>query len=105
MSSAESIYKLVEKPKAEERPKGPLYKSKYDPKGPLIGSTFGMEGTTAVDGKGVHSIKKVSSSLSLHWDTNRLVSSPPPQLNNHLYLLVLQDPCCDFIYGTSTGKA
>jgi hypothetical protein len=101
MSSAESIYKLVEKPKAEERPKGPLYKSKYDPKGPLIGSTFGMEGTTAVDGKGVHSIKKVSSSsLSLHWDTNRLVSSPPPQLNNHLYLLVLQDPCCDFIYGT-----
>lgn len=69
MSSAESIYKLVEKPKAEERPKGPLYKSKYDPKGPLIGSTFGMEGTTAVDGKGVHSIKKVSSSsLSLHWD-------------------------------------
>lgn len=57
--SSENIYKLVEKPKAEEIPKGPLYKSKYDPKGPLIGSTFGMECTTAVDGKGVHSIKKV----------------------------------------------
>ena len=77
MSSSENIYKLVEKPKAEERQKGPLYKSKYDPKGPLIGSTFGMEGTTAVDGKGVHSIKKVRADRLFFCDvascdTNRI---------------------------------
>ena len=61
---SESIYKFVEQPKQEE-PKGEIYRSKYDPKGPLIGSTFCMQGTTAVDGKGFHSLKKVGVSESL----------------------------------------
>ena len=61
---SESIYKFVEQPKPEE-PKREIYRSKYDPKGPLIGSTFCMQGTTAVDGKGFHSLKKVGVSESL----------------------------------------
>ncbi|KAL3759673.1 hypothetical protein ACHAWU_009820 [Discostella pseudostelligera] len=54
---AESIYKFVQEPKPP-KPKKEIYKSKYDPKGPLIGSTFCMQGTTVVDGKGFHSLKK-----------------------------------------------
>lgn len=53
----ECIYKFVEQPQAK-KPKKQIYRSKYDPNGPLIGSTFCMHGTTAVDGKGVHSLKK-----------------------------------------------
>lgn len=39
--------------------KQPMYRSKYDHRTPLIGSTFCMHGTTAVDGKGFHSLKQV----------------------------------------------
>ena len=56
----ENIYKLVEEPRPP-KPKQEFYKSKYDPKGPLIGSTFCMQGTTVVDGKGFDSLKKVSA--------------------------------------------
>ena len=56
----ESIYKFVEQPQAKKAKKQ-IYKSKYDPNGPLIGSTFCMQGTTVVDGKGFHSLKQVSS--------------------------------------------
>ncbi len=59
---AESIYNFVEQPKKEELKKE-IYRSKFDPKGPLIGSTFCMHGTTAVDGKGFHSLKKVGVSV------------------------------------------
>ena len=55
----ESIYKFAEKPQAKKAKKQ-IYKSKYDPNGPLIGSTFCMQGTTVVDGKGFHSLKQVS---------------------------------------------
>jgi len=55
----ESIYKFVEQPQAKKAKKQ-IYKSKYDPNGPLIGSTFCMQGTTVVDGKGFHSLKQVS---------------------------------------------
>ena len=55
----ESIYKFVEQPHAKKAKKQ-IYKSKYDPNGPLIGSTFCMQGTTVVDGKGFHSLKQVS---------------------------------------------
>jgi len=69
----ESIYKFVEEPKPP-KPKKEIYKSKYDPKGPLIGSTFCMQGTTVVDGKGFHSLKKVgtrSLTLGLHFSSFR----------------------------------
>lgn len=56
---SECIYKFVEQPQPK-KPKKQIYRSKYDPNGPLIGSTFCMHGTTAVDGKGFHSLKKVS---------------------------------------------
>ena len=55
----ESIYKFAEKPQAKKAKKQ-IYKSKYDPNGPLIGSTFCMQGTTVVDGKGFHSLKQAS---------------------------------------------
>ena len=55
----ESIYKFVDQPQAKKAKKQ-IYKSKYDPNGPLIGSTFCMQGTTVVDGKGFHSLKQVS---------------------------------------------
>lgn len=58
---SECIYKFVEQPQPK-KPKKQIYRSKYDPNGPLIGSTFCMHGTTAVDGKGFHSLKKVRSS-------------------------------------------
>ena len=58
--TTESIYKFVEQPQAKKAMKE-VYKSKYDPNGPLIGSTFCMQGTTVVDGKGFHSLKQVSS--------------------------------------------
>ena len=54
--SAECIYKFVEQPKAKKS-KSAIHRSKYDPK-PLIGSTFCMQGTTVVDGKGFHSLKQ-----------------------------------------------
>ena len=57
--TTESIYKFVEQPHAKKAKKQ-IYKSKYDPNGPLIGSTFCMQGTTVVDGKGFHSLKQVS---------------------------------------------
>ena len=56
---SECIYKFVEQPQAK-KPKKQIYKSKYDHNGPLIGSTFCMQGTTVVDGKGFHSLKQVS---------------------------------------------
>ena len=56
---SECIYKFVEQPRPEN-PKKHRYRSKYDPNAPLIGSTFGMHGTTAVDGKGYHALKEVS---------------------------------------------
>ena len=59
----ESIYKFVEQPQVKKAKKQ-IYKSKYDPNGPLIGSTFCMQGTTVVDGKGFHSLKQVSCSSS-----------------------------------------
>ena len=58
----ESIYKFVEQPQAKKAKKQ-IYKSKYDPNGPLIGSTFCMQGTTVVDGKGFHSLKQASRLL------------------------------------------
>jgi hypothetical protein len=58
----ERIYKFVEEPQPP-KPKKEIYKSKYDPKGPLIGSTFCMQGTTVVDGKGFHSLKKVRTNI------------------------------------------
>lgn len=61
----ESIYKFVEEPQPP-KPKKEIYKSKYDPKGPLIGSTFCMQGTTVVDGKGFHSLKKVRTNIFMH---------------------------------------
>ena len=60
----ESIYKFVEQPQAKKAKKQ-IYKSKYDPNGPLIGSTFCMQGTTVVDGKGFHSLKQASSFVCL----------------------------------------
>lgn len=54
---SECIYKFVEQPQ-QKKPKKQIYRSKYDPNSPLIGSTFCMQGTTAVDGKGFHSLKK-----------------------------------------------
>ena len=59
---SECIYKFVEQPQAK-KPKKQIYKSKYDHNGPLIGSTFCMQGTTVVDGKGFHSLKQVSGFL------------------------------------------
>lgn len=56
----ESIYKFAEEPQLPKSRKL-IYKSKYDPKGPLVGSTFCTQGTTVVDGKGFHSLKKVSA--------------------------------------------
>ena len=61
---SECIYKFVEQPKAK-KPKKQIYKSKYDHNGPLIGSTFCMQGTTVVDGKGFHSLKQVSGFMVL----------------------------------------
>lgn len=54
---SECIYKFVEQPQPK-KPKKQIYRSKYDPNGPIIGSTFGMQGTTAVDGKGFTALKK-----------------------------------------------
>mmetsp|Transcript_10251 Transcript_10251/g.15483 ORF Transcript_10251/g.15483 Transcript_10251/m.15483 type:complete len:264 (-) Transcript_10251:28-819(-) len=54
---SECIYNFVEQTQPE-KVKKPIYRSKYDPNGPLIGSTLGMHGTTAVDGRGFHSLKK-----------------------------------------------
>eukprot|EP00579_Thalassiosira_antarctica_P015324 CAMPEP_0201931818 /NCGR_PEP_ID=MMETSP0903-20130614/28182_1 /ASSEMBLY_ACC=CAM_ASM_000552 /TAXON_ID=420261 /ORGANISM="Thalassiosira antarctica, Strain CCMP982" /LENGTH=262 /DNA_ID=CAMNT_0048471247 /DNA_START=6 /DNA_END=794 /DNA_ORIENTATION=+ len=54
---SECIYKFVEQPQPK-KPKKQIYRSKYDPNGPIIGSTFGMQGTTAVDGKGCIALKK-----------------------------------------------
>ena len=53
----ECIYNFVEQTQPQ-KPKKSIYRSKYDPNGPLIGSTFGMHGTTVVDGKGFHSLKQ-----------------------------------------------
>jgi hypothetical protein len=53
----ECIYNFVEQTQPK-KVKKPIYRSKYDPNGPLIGSTLGMHGTTAVDGKGFHSLKQ-----------------------------------------------
>ena len=55
---SECIYKFVEQPQ-QKKPKKQIYRSKYDPNSALIGSTFCMHGTTAIDGKGFHSLKKV----------------------------------------------
>ncbi|EJK62477.1 hypothetical protein THAOC_16912 [Thalassiosira oceanica] len=41
-----------------------MYRSKYDHRTPLIGSTFCMHGTTAVDGKGFHSLKQNHAVIS-----------------------------------------
>ena len=54
---SECIYNFVEQTQPK-KVKKPIYRSKYDPNGPLIGSTLGMHGTTAVDGKGFHSLKQ-----------------------------------------------
>ena len=55
----ESIYNLIPKPTQQQK-KEPIYRSKYDPKAPLTtGSTFGLHGTTATVGKGIHDLKKV----------------------------------------------
>eukprot|EP00970_Alexandrium_tamarense_P011842 scaffold2578_cov197-Alexandrium_tamarense.AAC.8 len=54
---SECIYRFAEQPK-QKNPKKKIYRSKYDPNGPLIGSTFGLHGTTAIDGRGVHDLKK-----------------------------------------------
>ena len=61
---SECIYKFVEQPQ-QKKAKKKTYRSKYDPNGPLIGSTFCMQGTTAVDGKGFHSLKKVGPFLMI----------------------------------------
>lgn len=54
---SECIYNFVEQAQPK-KVKKPIYRSKYDPNGPLIGSTLGMHGTTAVDGRGFHSLKQ-----------------------------------------------
>lgn len=54
---SECIYKFVEQPQLK-KPKKQIYRSKHDPNGPIIGSTFGLQGTTAVDGKGFTALKK-----------------------------------------------
>ncbi len=59
---SECIYKFVEQPQPKKHKKQ-IYRSKYDPNGPLIGSTFCMQGTTAVDGKGFHTLKKVREDI------------------------------------------
>ena len=51
----ECIYNFVEETQ-QEQPKKPLYRSKYEPN--LVASTFGLHGTTAVDGKGFHALKQ-----------------------------------------------
>ena len=79
MTMTESIYKFVEQPQAKKAKKQ-IYKSKYDPNGPLIGSTFCMQGTTVVDGKGFHSLKQVSCLCLL------LFGSP---IFHHLHNIVL----------------
>jgi hypothetical protein len=58
LASGESIYNLIPKPTKEELKK-PIYRSKHDPKAPLTGSTFGLHGTVATVGRGVHELKKV----------------------------------------------
>ncbi|KAL9179849.1 hypothetical protein ACHAXT_007819 [Thalassiosira profunda] len=60
---SESIYKFVEQPQRKQ-PKKQIYRSKYDPNSPLIGSTFCLQGTTVVDGKGFHSLKKNHAVIS-----------------------------------------
>ena len=52
---AECIYNFVEETQ-QQQPKKPLYRSKYEPN--LVASTFGLHGTTAVDGKGFHALKQ-----------------------------------------------
>ncbi|KAK1747742.1 enkurin domain-containing protein [Skeletonema marinoi] len=54
---SECIYNFVEQSQPK-KVKKPIYRSKYDPNGPLIGSTLGMHGTTAIDGRGFHSLKQ-----------------------------------------------
>ena len=51
----ECIYNFVEETQ-QQQPKKPLYRSKYEPN--LVASTFGLHGTTAVDGKGFHALKQ-----------------------------------------------
>lgn len=62
---SECIYRFAEQPK-QKNPKKKIYRSKYDPNGPLIGSTFGLHGTTAIDGRGVHDLKKVRVLQHVH---------------------------------------
>lgn len=54
---SECIYNFIYQTQPKEIKK-PIYRSKYDPNGPLIGSTFGMQGTTSIDGKGFYSLKQ-----------------------------------------------
>ena len=68
---SECIYKFVEQPQPK-KPKKQIYRSKYDPNGPIIGSTFGMQGTTAVDGKGCIALKKVRDYLGGPWFSREL---------------------------------
>ena len=51
----ECIYNFVEETQ-QQQPKKPLYRSKYEPN--LVASTFGLHGTTVVDGKGFHALKQ-----------------------------------------------
>ena len=93
---AESIYKFVEQPKPEE-PKKEIYRSKFDPKGPLIGSTFCMQGTTAVDGKGFHSLKKVGVSGIF------VTSCSSAKISAH-YFIIAPEPRRDLFHRISTRK-
>jgi hypothetical protein len=91
---SESIYKFVEQPKPEE-PKKEIYRSKCDPKGPLIGSTFCMQGTTAVDGKGFHSLKKVGVGGVFDSDSTFFITM-------FTHLIIAPESRCDLFYWTST---
>lgn len=92
---AESIYTFVEKPKPEEAKKE-IYRSKFDPKGPLIGSTFCMQGTTAVDGKGFHFLKKVGVS-------GILVACSSVKMSAH-YIIIAPEPRRDLFHRVSTRE-
>ncbi len=52
----ECIYNFVEETQQQQPNGKPLYRSKYEPN--LVASTFGLHGTTAVDGKGFHALKQ-----------------------------------------------
>lgn len=99
---AECIYKFVEQPKPK-KPKKKTYRSKHDPNGPIIGSTFGMQGTNVVDGKGFVALKKVSENIDP-------VHPEIPTLDHFRFIFALgsfikSEPRRDLVFRSETPAA